>query len=129
MPLYEYKCSDSKCGKLFEELRSIGSRDARINCQKCGAVAAHVLSSFNTLGKRSDNVREPKIRIRDPKIGPRRPAVLRIDRGFRGTVNFWNNRINGRPVGVSVAASSAAKLKMRGNRFKKVSTPIEITDD
>jgi putative FmdB family regulatory protein len=124
MPLYEYKCS--QCDELFEELRSINSRDALTVCGKCGAIATHVLSRFNTLGK-------PSIPIQNPKISQtvRGPggAFIRIGPNVRGTFQVWNNRVENLREGVSIAAASEAKVKMRGNIFKNVSSPVEVTDD
>jgi putative FmdB family regulatory protein len=124
MPLYEYKCS--QCDELFEELRSINSRDAPTNCGKCGAVAAHVLSRFNTLGKPSDHIPNPKIGRTARVAGG---AFLRIGANARGTFRVWNNKVRNARAGVSIAAASGAKVNMRGNIFKNVSTPVEVTDE
>ncbi len=35
MPLYEYYCQD--CGKKFEKLGRIGSRDQKVKCPFCGS--------------------------------------------------------------------------------------------
>jgi putative FmdB family regulatory protein len=124
MPLYEYKCS--QCDELFEELRSINSRNALTNCGKCGAVAAHVLSRFNTLGKPSDDIQDPKLGRTATVPGG---AFIRIGANARGTFRVWNNRVENLRAGVSIAAASGAKVRMRGNTFKNVSTPVEVTDD
>jgi putative FmdB family regulatory protein len=124
MPLYEYKCS--QCDELFEELRSINSRDAPTNCGKCGAVAAHVLSRFNTLGRPADHLQKPKIGRTDKVPGG---AFLRIGANARGTVRVWNNTVRNARAGVSIAAASKTKVNMRGNVFKNVSTPVEVTDE
>jgi putative FmdB family regulatory protein len=123
MALYEYKCS--QCDEVFEELRSMDLRDALTHCGKCGAIAKHVLSSFNTLGK-------PSARMQHAEIGhtanAHGGAFIRIGANARGTVNVFNNRVRNLRAGVSVAAASGVKVKMRGNTFQNVSTPVEITD-
>jgi putative FmdB family regulatory protein len=123
MPLYEYKCS--ACDELFEELRPINARDALTNC-KCGAVAVHVLSRFNTLGKPSDHIQDPKIRRNARVPGG---AFIRIGPKARGTFRVLNNTVENSRAGVSIAAASGAKVRMRGNIFKNVSTPVEVTDE
>jgi putative FmdB family regulatory protein len=120
MPLYEYKCSE--CDELFEELRPIRSRTQPINCDKCGAVAEHVLSTVNTLGKASEETQDPRSGRTATECGG---AGIRVGAGAHRAVLF-GNRFENLRTGVSIA--SGVKVTMRGNRFKNVSSPVEVTD-
>ena len=123
MPVYEYNCQN--CGKLFDQLRSIRSRNALTNCDTCGTIATRVLSRFNTLAKLSNRTQD------DNKIS--RPTValggsaIRIEGG--GTYQIDNNSFVGMRAGVSIAAAGGAKVRMSGNRFQNVSFPVEVTDE
>lgn len=39
MPLYEYKCSNEKCQKIFSEILPMKDCDKRMKCPDCGADA------------------------------------------------------------------------------------------
>lgn len=51
MPLYEFTCE--RCGKSFEELKSLADRDEPGICPDCGAEAKRELSSFAVVGASS----------------------------------------------------------------------------
>jgi len=44
MPIYEYRCS--RCGFVFERLRSIGDRDEVAVCDRCGSISGRLLSAI-----------------------------------------------------------------------------------
>ena len=44
MPLYEFTCE--RCGKSFEELKSLSEREDPASCPDCGAEAKRQMSAF-----------------------------------------------------------------------------------
>lgn len=61
MPIYEFRCL--KCGKIFEKLFIIGSREkADITCPECGAESfERVMSSTNYAMGEGKGSKSPKI--------------------------------------------------------------------
>ena len=45
MPIYEYKCTDKKCGHQFEKLQSMKSPNLTL-CPKCKKLAKRTVSRF-----------------------------------------------------------------------------------
>jgi putative FmdB family regulatory protein len=47
MPIYEYQCLGTKCGKRFERFRPVNFMDSPINCPHCGFPSRRLLTSAN----------------------------------------------------------------------------------
>jgi len=49
MPIYEYQCG--KCGHCFEQIQTVGGKESKIVCPRCGgSKTERVLSTFSCGG-------------------------------------------------------------------------------
>jgi len=121
MPFYEYKCME--CGAVTEVLRPIKSRDDVTYCNRCGAAAERIMSTFSTVRPTtSQNPRE--VFSAEPASKPQGTAV-RLKSGASAT--FKDCSFQNFQTGISLAKGS--KLSIDGNRFENVEKTIEVTDE
>jgi len=106
MPIYKYECTN--CGARFEELRKISERNKSLRCKSCGSNAVLIFSSpslmfgvNNRLGK----------------------TAISLEPTARGC-QITNCTFENFDTGISLQEDS--DVKMKGNKFKNVKTPVEF---
>lgn len=106
MPIYEYECPN--CHKRSEKLRKISDRNQSLPCTACGSDMVLVFSSSNFLSGADTTLRANQSSP-DPMTG-----------GIQVTDCTFEN------VSTGISLPEGANVKMKGNKFKNVKTPVEF---
>ena len=106
MPLYEYECLC--CNKRFEKIRKISDRNKPLCCVACGTNTVLAFSSPNILSG-AENMTNNDQKSLAPVTG-----------GIQITNCTFEN------VNTGISLPEGAKVKMKGNKFKNVKTPVEF---
>lgn len=106
MPIYEYECQS--CGTRFEKLRKMSERNQSLHCTACPSSAIRILGSPNLLPG-EHNKSSKNLRSSEPVMGSTQITNCTFENG-----------------GTGISLPEGANVKMKGNRFKNVKTPVEF---
>lgn len=117
MPIYEYECTS--CGARFEELRKISERNKSLRCRGCGSNAMPIFSSPSLMSGVNSRLSKTASGVNN-RLG--KTAIL-LEPTARNC-QITNCTFENFDTGISLPEDSDVKIK--GNKFKNVKTPVEF---